>query len=39
MQKADIPKKTIYRLSIYNRALVRLRENGVATVRDRKSVV
>lgn len=32
MQKADIPKKTIYRLSIYNRALQRLRENHVATV-------
>lgn len=32
MHKADIPKKTIYRLSIYNRALQRLRENGVATV-------
>lgn len=32
MQKADIPRKTIYRLSIYNRALQRLKENGVATV-------
>ena len=32
MQKTDIPKKTIYRLSIYNRALQRLRENGGSTV-------
>ncbi len=32
MQKTDIPKKTIYRLSIYNRALQRLRENGATTV-------
>lgn len=32
MQKDDIPRKTIYRLSIYNRALQRLKENGVATV-------
>ncbi|MEO6788215.1 MAG: redox-sensing transcriptional repressor Rex [Chthoniobacteraceae bacterium] len=32
MQKTDIPRKTIYRLSIYNRALQRLRENRVATV-------
>ena len=32
MHKADIPRKTIYRLSIYNRALQRLRENSVATV-------
>jgi redox-sensing transcriptional repressor len=30
--KADIPRKTIYRLSIYNRALQRLRENGTQTV-------
>lgn len=32
MQKDDIPRKTVYRLSIYNRALQRLRENGIATV-------
>jgi redox-sensing transcriptional repressor len=32
MQKTVIPRKTIYRLSIYNRALQRLRENSVATV-------
>ncbi len=32
MTKADIPRKTIYRLSIYNRALQRLRENGTQTV-------
>jgi len=32
MQKNDIPRKTIYRLSIYNRALQRLRDNEVATV-------
>lgn len=32
MQKADIPRKTIYRLSLYNRALQRLRENGTSTV-------
>ena len=32
MDKSDIPRKTIYRLSIYNRNLQRLRENGVKTV-------
>jgi redox-sensing transcriptional repressor len=32
MEKNDIPRKTIYRLSIYNRALQRLKENGVETV-------
>lgn len=32
MQKSDIPRKTIYRLSIYNRALQRLRDNGLDTV-------
>jgi redox-sensing transcriptional repressor len=32
MHKTEIPRKTIYRLSIYNRALHRLRENGVQTV-------
>ena len=31
-EKSDIPRKTIYRLSIYNRALQRLRENKVQTV-------
>lgn len=31
-QKADIPRKTIYRLSLYNRALQRLRENSTSTV-------
>ena len=28
----DIPRKTIYRLSIYLRCLARLRENGIGTV-------
>lgn len=32
IKKDDIPRKTIYRLSIYNRALQRLKANGVATV-------
>jgi redox-sensing transcriptional repressor len=32
VQKSDIPRKTIYRLSLYNRALQRLRENGMDTV-------
>ena len=32
MEKNEIPRKTIYRLSIYNRALQRLRENKVETV-------
>jgi redox-sensing transcriptional repressor len=31
-QKDDIPRKTIYRLSIYQRCLQLLRENGVETV-------
>jgi redox-sensing transcriptional repressor len=31
-EKSDIPRKTIYRLSLYNRALQRLRENAVGTV-------
>lgn len=31
-QKIDIPRKSIYRLSIYQRCLSRLRENGVDTV-------
>jgi redox-sensing transcriptional repressor len=30
--KPDIPRKTIYRLSIYLRCLARLRENGIGTV-------
>ncbi len=30
--KDDIPRKTVYRLSIYQRCLQRLRENGVETV-------
>ncbi|RYD35079.1 MAG: redox-sensing transcriptional repressor Rex, partial [Verrucomicrobiaceae bacterium] len=32
MGKIDIPKKAIYRLSIYNRCLQKLRTNGVETV-------
>ena len=32
MQKSDIPRKTIYRLSLYNRVLQRLRETGTQTV-------
>lgn len=32
MHKSEIPRKTIYRLSLYNRALLRLRENGTETV-------
>ncbi|MFD0892128.1 redox-sensing transcriptional repressor Rex [Luteolibacter ambystomatis] len=32
MDKVDIPKKAIYRLSIYYRCLQRLKENGVETV-------
>lgn len=32
MQKSDIPRKTIYRLSLYNRVLQRLRETGAQTV-------
>src|SRR6188768_336774 len=31
-QKEDIPRKTVYRLSIYQRCLQRLRENSVETV-------
>lgn len=31
-QKIDIPRKTVYRLSIYQRCLQRLKENSVATV-------
>jgi redox-sensing transcriptional repressor len=30
--RPDIPRKTIYRLSIYLRCLARLRENGIGTV-------
>ena len=30
--RPDIPRKTIYRLSIYLRCLARLRENGISTV-------
>ena len=32
VDKVDIPKKTIYRLSIYSRCLKRLLENGIETV-------
>ncbi len=32
MDKLDIPRKTIYRLSIYYRCLLRLHENGMKTV-------
>jgi redox-sensing transcriptional repressor len=32
MHKSDIPRKTIYRLSLYNRVLQRLRDSGQATV-------
>lgn len=32
MDKVDIPKKAIYRLSIYSRCLHRLKDNGVETV-------
>lgn len=31
-QKVDIPRKTVYRLSIYQRCLQMLRENGIETV-------
>ena len=31
-QETDIPRKSIYRLSIYQRCLERLRDNGVETV-------
>jgi redox-sensing transcriptional repressor len=30
--RPEIPRKTIYRLSIYSRCLARLRENGISTV-------
>ncbi|HVU08512.1 MAG TPA: redox-sensing transcriptional repressor Rex [Verrucomicrobiae bacterium] len=30
--RPEIPRKTIYRLSIYSRCLARLRENGIGTV-------
>ena len=30
--RVDIPRKTVYRLSIYQRCLTRLRENGIETV-------
>lgn len=32
MEKIDIPRKTVYRLSLYQRALLKLREQGVDTV-------
>lgn len=32
MPKAEIPRKTVYRLSIYQRCLQRLRENNIETV-------
>lgn len=32
IEKADIPRKTVYRLSIYSRCLQRLLENGIKTV-------
>ena len=32
MQKVDIPRKTVYRLSLYQRGLQRLRGNAIATV-------
>ena len=32
MHKSDIPRKTIYRLSLYNRVLQRLRDSGQGTV-------
>ena len=32
VEKADIPRKTVYRLSIYSRCLQRLLENGIKTV-------
>jgi redox-sensing transcriptional repressor len=32
VQRVDIPRKSIYRLSIYQRCLARLKENGVETV-------
>ena len=35
MNKIEIPRKSIYRLSLYSRALTRLRENEVETVSSR----
>lgn len=32
MEKIEIPRKAVYRLSVYQRCLQRLRENGVETV-------
>lgn len=32
MAKREIPRKAVYRLSIYQRCLLRLRENGIETV-------
>src|SRR5215216_5511021 len=32
MQKLDIPRKTVYRLSLYYRALQRLKQNAIETV-------
>ena len=32
IEKGDIPRKTVYRLSIYSRCLQRLLENGIKTV-------
>ena len=32
MEKIDIPRKTVYRLSLYQRSLLKLREQGVETV-------
>lgn len=32
MEKIDIPRKTVYRLSIYQRSLLKFREKGVETV-------
>ena len=32
MVKVDIPRKTVYRLSLYQRGLQRLEQNRVATV-------
>lgn len=32
MEKIDIPRKTVYRLSLYQRALLKLRDQGVETV-------
>ncbi len=35
MKKIEIPRKSIYRLSLYSRALMKLRENAVETVSSR----